>query len=132
MSDVELEIEDEELEELELDLREAPLRMQLGSRKVMKRAAELVDKGMVHDARGHRFLPRFPRNISHDSSDYDAEIGFDRSRGLQGSLVWIILNGSIHNGPIWDYSAALRRSTPEILDMYGQAAEDATLGVKDE
>jgi hypothetical protein len=97
----------------------------------MRKAAELVDRGMVKDARGHRYLPRFPRNISHDSGDFDAEIGFDRSRGLQGALVWIILNGSINNAPVWDYAAALRRSTPAILEMYGGTTEDATLGTSE-
>jgi hypothetical protein len=124
-------IDDSELETLEIDLREAPARMQLGSRKTMKRAAEIVDRGMVKDARGHRYLPRFPRNISHDSGNFDAEIGFDRSRGLQGALVWIILNGSINNAPVWDYAKVLVRTTPEILELYGSAAEDATLGTKE-
>jgi hypothetical protein len=124
-------IDDSELETLEIDLREAPARMQLGSRKTMKRAAEIVDKGMVKDARGHRYLPRFPRNISHDSGNFDAEIGFDRSRGLQGALVWIILNGSINNAPVWDYAKVLVRTTPEILELYGATAEDATLGTKE-
>lgn len=128
---VTLKIDDHELEQLELDLREAPMRLQLGSRKTMRKAAELVDKGMVKDARGHRYLPRFPRNISHESDDFSAEIGFDRSKDLQGSLVWIILNGSINNAPVWDYAAALHRSTPAILEMYGGTAEDATLGTSE-
>jgi hypothetical protein len=125
-------VDDHELEQLEVDLRQAPTRVQLGSKKTLRRGAELVDKAMVHDARGHRYLPRFPRNISHGMvGDLEAEIGFDRSKGLQGSLVWIILHGSINNAPVWDYTAGLRRSTPEILEMFGQTAEDATLGTRE-
>ena len=127
-----VEIDDHELEQLEIDLKEAPMRVQLGSRKTLKRAAGIVDRAMVHDARGHRFLPRFPKNISHELvGDFMAEIGFDRSKGLQGALVWIILNGSINNAPVWDYAAGLRRSTPEILELFGGMAEDSTLGSRE-
>lgn len=132
-SGVRVEIDDSELAALEVDLSEAPTRVQLGSRKTLKRGAEIVDRAMVADARGHRYLPRFPRNISHGMvGDLEAEIGFDRSKGLQGSLVWIILHGSINNAPVWDYTAGLRRSTPEIVELFGGTAEDATLGAKDE
>lgn len=127
-----MEIDDHELAQLELDLRESRLRIQTGAKKTLKRAGEIVDRAMVHDARGHRGLPRFPRNISHELvGDYTEEIGYDRSVGLQGALVWIILNGSVNNFPIWDKYAALTRSTPRILEMFGGMAEDAVLGSRE-
>jgi hypothetical protein len=127
-----LEIDDHELEQLEIDLREAPARVQLGTKSRLKKGAEIVDHEMVKDARGHRFLPRFPRNISHELIDrYTAEIGFNRSKGLQGSLVWIILDGSINNLPVWDKYAALRRSTPAVLELFGSMAEDSVLGTRE-
>lgn len=127
-----IEIDDHELEQLEVDLREAPGRVQRNSRKTLDRAGEIVDKAMVHDARGHRYLPRFPRNISHGYiGDLTEEIGYNHSTGLQGKLVYIILRGSINNGPIWDYTAALRRSEPRVLDLFGESTEDAVLGAKD-
>jgi hypothetical protein len=50
--------------------------------------------------------------------------------GSAGAHVWIILHGSINNAPVWDYTAGLRRSTPEIDEMFAGTAEDATLGTK--
>lgn len=127
-----LEIDDHELEQLEVDLKEAPIRLQAAAPKALRRGAEIVDRAMVHDARGHRHLPRFPRNISHEMIDrWTAEIGYDRSVGKQGALVWIILNGSINNFPVWDKYAALRRSTPAVLELLGAASEDSVLGTKE-
>lgn len=124
--------DDSELKKLSVDLTEASGRIQRSAPKVVKRGAELIDKEMVKDARGHRYLPRFPRNISHGMVDrFTAEIGYNRSAGRQGSLVWIILHGSINNAPIWDYTAAARRSTPAIEEMFAGDAQDATLGVKE-
>lgn len=127
-----VDIDDHELEELYIDLREAPMRVQFGTRKTLERSAKVIDRAMTKDARGHRYLPYFSKNISHELIDnYTAEIGFDRSKGLQGALVWIILNGSINNAPVYDKYAALRRSTPVVLEMFGAMAEDATLGSRE-
>lgn len=126
---VSIHIDDHELGQLEIDLTEAPGRMQRASRKTIKRAAEIVDRAMKRDARGHRYLPHFPRAITHEViGSYDAEIGFEPIKGTQGKLAHIILHGSINNAPVYDYTSALRRSTPEILEMYAEAAEGATLG----
>lgn len=129
---VTIEIDDRELEQLYLDLKEAPVRVQANTRKTLKRGSDIVKRGMVRDARGHRYLPRFPRNISAELIDnYTAEIGYDRSVGLQGALVWIILNGSVNNAPVWDKYAALTRATPAVLELFGHAAEDSVLGTRE-
>jgi hypothetical protein len=122
-------IDDSELNQLEVDLKEAPGRVQRKSRHTLDEAGKIVDRAMVRDARNHRFLPRFPYNVSHGYvGDLTEEIGFDRSKGLQGALVWIILRGSINNAPVWDYTAGLRRSEPKILDLFGASTEDSVLG----
>jgi hypothetical protein len=127
-----LEIDDRELAQLQLDLREAPARVQLGATKTLRRGAEIVNRGMTKDAKGHRYLPYFSRGITHELLDrFTAEIGFERSEGEQHSLVWIILNGSVNNFPVYDKYAALRRSTPAILEMFGGMAEDAVLGSRE-
>jgi hypothetical protein len=127
-----LEIDDRELAELQLDLREAAPRVQLGATKTLRRGAEIVNRGMTKDAKGHRYLPYFSRGITHELLDrVTAEIGFERSEGEQHSLVWIILNGSVNNFPVYDKFAALRRSTPAILEMFGGMAEDAVLGSRE-
>jgi hypothetical protein len=125
-------IDSHEVEQLETDLREAPGRIQRGARKVLKRGAEIIDKGMQADARGHRFLPRLPKSVTHEMiDDWTAEIGLSPIPGTQGRLAHIIVYGSVNNAPVYDYTAALRRSTPEILDLFGRQAEDDALGVKD-
>jgi hypothetical protein len=127
-----IEIDDHELEQLEVDLKEAPGRMQRDARKALKRGAEIVDKGMKRDARGHRYLPRLPRSVTHELIDmFTAEIGLSPIPGTQGRLAHIIAYGSVNNAPVYDYTAALRRSTPEILELFGAAAEDAALGSRD-
>lgn len=128
-----VEIDDHQLRQLEVDLTEAPGRVQRTAPKALKRGAEIVDRAMKKDARGHRFLPKIPRSITHSMIDrWTAEIGFSPIRGTQGRLAHIILYGSINNAPVWDYTAGLRRSEPEVLELMARAGEDATLGAKDE
>jgi hypothetical protein len=124
-----IEIDDSELRTLQLDLEKAPARIQLGAHKTLGRAGDLVDKGMKEDARGHRFLPRLPKSVSHEFLDYyTQEIGLSPIPRTQGRLAHIIVYGSVNNAPVYDHTAALRRSEPAILEMFGRTAEDATLG----
>jgi hypothetical protein len=125
------EIDDSELRTLQIDLSEGPARMQLGGHKVLGRAGDLVNRGMKRDARGHRYLPRLPRSVSNEFLDYwTQEIGLSPIPGTQGRLAHIIVYGSINNPPVYDHTAALRRETPAILDMFAGEAEDDTLGSK--
>lgn len=127
-----VEIEDRELNELYLDLKEAPLRTQLGARKALRRSKDLVTTRMRTDARGHRYLSHFPTAVTSEIlDDYTAEIGFSPIPGTQGKLAHIILNGSVNNLPVYDYTNALTRSVPEILDFFGGAGEDAVLGTSE-
>lgn len=123
------EIDDSELRTLQVDLSKAPGRMQRGGHKTLGRAGDLVNKGMKQDARGHRYLPRLPRSVSNEFIDYwTQEIGLSPIPGTQGRLAHIIVYGSVNNAPVYDHTAALRRSTPAILEMFAGEAEDDTLG----
>jgi hypothetical protein len=89
----------------------------------------MVDKEMRRDARGHRYLPRLPRSVSHEFLDYwTQEIGLSPIPGTQGRLAHIIVYGSVNNPPVYDHTAALRRETPAILEMFADEAEEDTLG----
>jgi hypothetical protein len=126
-----VEIDDSELRTLEIDLKEAPVRAQLGAHNALGDAGDMVDKEMRRDARGHRQLPYLPRSVSHEFLDYwTQEIGLSPIPGTQGRLAHIIVYGSINNGPVYDHTAGLRRATPRILERFAGQLEDDTLGVK--
>lgn len=126
------ELDDSELRKLEIDLTEAPGRIQRAGHKTLGRAGALVDKGMQADARGHRFLPRLPKSVSHEFIDFwTMEVGLGPIPRTQGRLAHIIVYGSVNNLPVYDHTAALRRSTPAILEMFAGDVEDSTLGSKE-
>lgn len=132
-----IEFDDRQLTALELDLSRASLRVQFGATKTLRRASELVDVGMKFDAAGHvgnyfgipgtEYVTPLPEHVSHEMIDaYTAEIGIE-SKGA-GKLAHIIVFGSVNNAPVYDHTAALRRSTPKILEMFGEMGEQAVLG----
>lgn len=122
-------IDDAELRELELDLGRAPLRLPGNARKAMEKSAVLLEREMRKDARGHRYLPKLAASASHEvTGAFDAEVGLGPKRGTQGSLAHIIVHGSVNNAPVYDYTAAGRRSVRRIADVFADAAEDAVLG----
>lgn len=126
------EIDDSELRSLAVDLEEAPFRIQRGAHKTLDWAGGLVNKGMKADARGHRELPHLPRSVTNEFLDFwTQEIGLGPIPGTQGRLAHIIVYGSVNNAPVYDHTAALRRSTPAILERFAGTAEDATLGSKE-
>jgi hypothetical protein len=90
-----------------------------------------IDDSERRDARGHRYLPRLPRSVSHEFLDYwTQEIGLSPIPGTQGRLAHIIVYGSINNTPVYDHTAGLRRATPRILERFAGQLEDDTLGSK--
>lgn len=129
--------DDDELRQLEIDLRKAPLRTQFNARKAMKKAARIVQREMKIDAAGHHgnyfgapgteFLIDLPRHVSYDILDaYTAEIGFENKGS--GSLAHILVYGSVNNDPVFDHTAGLRRSEQEITYAFAEAAERSVLG----
>jgi len=118
-----------ELRNLEIDLRGARLRIQRAAPKTLRKAGEIIDAGMRVDASGHRYLPKLAAAVSHEMrGEWEVEIGLSPKAGTQGSLAHIIVYGSVNNLPVYDHTAALRRSTPEILEMFADAAEESVLG----
>lgn len=126
-----IEIDDSELRNLEIDLKEAPIRGRLGAHDALADGGDMVDKEMRRDARGHRYLPRLPRSVSHEFLDYwTQEIGLSPIPGTQGRLAHIIVYGSVNNPPVYDHTAGLRRAEPRILERFAGQLEDDTLGSK--
>lgn len=132
-----IDIDDSELRNLEIDLRGAPGRIQRRGPQTLKRAAKVVDAAMKVDAAGHQgnyfgipgtsFDTPLEKHVSHEMRGlWEAEIGIE-SKGA-GKLAHIIVYGSANNEPVYDHTAALRRSEPQILRMFADAAEESVLG----
>lgn len=121
-----IDIDGHEVRELVADLSGAPLRVQLNSRKALKSAARDVEREMKVDARGHRYLSKFARQIGSDVLGDEAIIGF-AYRG-QGKLAHIIVDGSVNNAPVYDLMTGPRRALPKVLRTFADAAEDSVFG----
>lgn len=123
-----IEFDDSELRRLEVDISEAPGRLQRNFGPTMKRGARLVEREMKRDASGHRYLPHLADATSHDVlGPWEAEIGLGPDGG-QGSLAHIIVYGSVNNDPVYDHTAGLRRAEPRIVKMFADTAEESVLG----
>jgi hypothetical protein len=128
---------DESLSELRLDLTRASGRVQVDAEKTLKKGARLVNRAMRVDATGHKgnyfgrpgtgFETPLAQHVSDEMiAPLEAEIGIE-AKGA-GKLAHIIAYGSVKNAPAYDPGAGLRRSTPEILEMFGEAGEQAVFG----
>ncbi|HET6916593.1 MAG TPA: hypothetical protein VFH56_10940 [Acidimicrobiales bacterium] len=116
-----------QVDRLALDLEEAPKRLQLGAKRVMRRGAAKVRDVMKSDATGHRHLPHLQDYVGYDQiGEYGYRIGF--AKGGQGSLANIAAFGSVNNAPVMDLNHGLHVVAPWIADQMGGAAEDAVLG----
>lgn len=122
-------IDDSELRNLEVDISHAPGRMQRNARSTIIKGARRINKEMVIDASGHRYLPRLGKGVTYQLIDpWTAEIGIAPRNRKQGSLAHIIAYGSANNAPVYDHTAGLRRAMPAILDDFADAAESSVLG----
>lgn len=124
-------MDDSELRNLEIDLSLAPRRVQLAAPRVLRTVVgPRLEKEMKRDARGHRFLPRLARAVSWEMLDeWQVEAGISpRPSGRQGRLAHIIVYGSVNNGPVYDHTAALRRTEPAAVRALADAAEESVLG----
>lgn len=130
-------IDDSELKRLQIDLAGAPFRVQTNASSGVRRSAALVDKGMVRDATGHKgnwfgipgtsYNTPLEKHVSHEMlAPLEAEIGIE-TKGA-GKLAHIIVFGSVNNAPVYDHTAALRRSIPAIENILADAAEESVLG----
>lgn len=139
MTGVGLHIDDSELHTLEVDLRGAPGRAQRGVTEVIRSGSKRINHEMQVDAAGHHgnwfgnratsYLLHLERYVSDEMlSPFEAEIGIEY-RG-QGKLAHIIVKGSIHNAPAYDYMAGPYRAIPSVEDKMGDMGEDAVFGVR--
>ena len=130
-------IDDSELRKLQLDLSGAPLRVQVNASKSVRKGARLVDAQMTVDARGHQgnwfgipgtgYETPLEKHVSHEMlGPLSAEIGIE-AKGA-GKLAHIIVFGSVNNGPVYDHTAAMRRSMPAIENILADAAEESVFG----
>lgn len=136
---IKIHLDDSELRNLHLDLSRAPLRVQFNASSAVRKAARIVDKGMVQDARGHQgnwfgipgteFDTGLDKHVSHEMrGPLSAEIGIEYKGS--GKLAHIIVYGSVNNAPVYDHTAALRRSQPLIDKMIADAGEESVFGRK--
>lgn len=130
--------EKRELDQLEVDLRGAPLRAQFGaSRQLNGPVGRLLAREMRQDARGHQgnwfgrpgtsFNTGLENHVSHEMvGPFEVEAGIE-NKGA-GKLGHIIAHGSVNNDPAYDPGAGPRRAMPRIVDMLADMAEDSVLG----
>lgn len=126
-------IEADELRELELDLRGAPVRMQRAATRILAtRGGPMLARAMETDAKGHRYLPKLPDAVTHEMLDpLTVEAGLEPAgKRNQGSIAHIIVYGSVNNGPVYDHMTGPRRVLPRIRRMFEDEIEDTTLAKK--
>lgn len=133
-----IEWESEDVKRLAIDLRGAPLRVQLGAaRQLNGPVGRLVAREMRKDAAGHRgnwfgkpgtsFDTGLERHVSHEMVDpFELEAGIE-NKGA-GKLGHIIAYGSVNNGPAYDPGAGPRRAMPRVVEMLADMSEDSVLG----
>lgn len=130
-------IDSSELDRLRIDLAGAPFRVQTNASSGVRRSAALVDEGMTLDAAGHQgnwfgipgtqYDTPLEKHVSHEMlTPLSAEIGIE-AKGA-GKLAHIIVFGSVNNGPVYDHTAAMRRSMPAIENILADAAEESVFG----
>lgn len=124
-----IEIDDRELRTLEVDISQAPGRMQRHATDATVAGLKEITRQMKIDAKGHRYLPRFGRAPDYQLiTTLEGEAGFRPRNRKQGSLAHILLYGSVNNGPIYDYLAGPTRAMPKVEKTYADAAETSVLG----
>lgn len=137
MANRRIELDATRVRELEVDLSQAPRRVQFQAKGAVKAGAKVVNKQMKIDAAGHMgnwfgrpgtsYETPLARHVSWNMiAPLEAEIGI-AFKGA-GKLAHIIVYGSVNNEPVYDHTAALRRSEPRILELMGNAAEDSVFG----
>jgi hypothetical protein len=124
------EIDDSEVRTLARDLSGAPARIQFDARGVINKGRKMTELAMKDVAREARrsartHIPHIANSVTSEmESPWQAVIGFSPRRGTQGFVPHILAYGSVNNAPVMDHTQALRRTTPLILRMLGEAGED--------
>lgn len=130
--------DDGDLKRLEIDLAGAPGRIQRAAPATLRaQVGPRLAREMRRDARGHMgnwfgkpgtsFPTPLPQHVSFEMLDaWELEAGIEKKGA--GKLAHIIVFGSVNNAPVYDHTAALRRTTPFALNALADVAEDSVLG----
>lgn len=120
-----------QVDRLAVDLSQAPKRVQLKARGVMKRGALEIKRSMIREFSGHSHAPYVQGSFEFEQRDAYGlryEIGELDSSGPQWGLAAILSKGTANNTPVADERNALRGEIPAIMRHLGDAAEDSVLG----
>lgn len=122
-------IDTSQVDELAIDLSRAPERMKRAAGKTMKRSALEIKRKMRQDFSGHHFAPRVPSSLEFQSlGGLRYEIGELDSAGPQWGLAAILAFGTANNAPVLDFTAALRREAPVMIQHLLDGGADSVFG----
>lgn len=123
------EVDASEVMALARDLAGAPRRAESQAKRVMKKGALQVLRGMRSEFSGHRYAGAVPGSLEFVAVDpltYD--IGEIDSAGPQWGLAAILAYGTSNNAPNVDHVRPLRREALVVSEKLGDAGQDAVLG----
>lgn len=126
-------VDSSEVTHLAVDLSKAPDRITSDMRKVVKRGALNIKRGMQKDFSGHRYAGGVPGSFEFNQSGSNAfiaqaEIGELDSAGPQWGIAAILAYGTSNNAPVVNLTGALYREVPALTKYLGDAAENDVLG----
>lgn len=124
-------VENGDLARLAADLRLAPGRAQRASKRVMKRGALEVKRGMMKEFSGHRYAGHVPGSLEFQQVDGDGlvyDVGELDSAGPQWGIAAILAYGTSNNAPVVDHTKPAMREGLVLQEKLGDAGEDAVLG----
>lgn len=131
-------IDGREVRLLELDIADAPSRIQFGSTELLSgRVGRLVEREMKRDARGHKgnwfgkpgteYVIPIDDHVSHEMVTRDRlEVGIE-NKGA-GKIAHLLVYGGPKNQPVYDHMAGPRRALPRVEAMFADLAEESMLG----
>lgn len=122
-----------QVKHLAIDLHRAPERMSRDMRRVVKKTALEVKRGMQSDFSGHNYAGAVPGSFEMDESGSNsvmaqARIGELDSAGPQWGIAAILAYGTSNNAPVVDHTNALHREVPVMIHHLTEAAENDVLG----
>lgn len=124
-------VDNHELAQLAADLRMAPARAHRESKRVMKRGALEVKRGMMKEFSGHRYAGHVPGSLEFQQVDGDGlvyDVGELDSAGPQWGIAAILAYGTSNNAPVVDHTKPAAREGLVLQEKLGDAGEDAVLG----